>query len=450
MRVEFNIKSGAHAGQRKGFDKQVITVGRHPSCDLQFDPEKDSDVSTRHAEIHISGASATLKDLNSTNGTFVNGQRVQGDRGLGHGDVIAFGNHGPQVEVIAPELARPSGPKRDTQMRIAEAVEEQTGMMRKMIGGLAVLVVIGVGVAFYIGNQGASDARRQIAALIAHNDSLAQAVAAISGKSASVDSAIQAERALNAQLRQRLQAATTSGDQAAITALSNDLQNSSNRQRGLLGSAQVDWEAVHARNAAAMVFLVVEMEDGTRSSGTGFNVNPSGLIVTNRHVVRDDKGKNAKRVVGQFENATGLYKPMRIVKVSETDELAWLKIEVPGTFPVIQGIARNASVRVGGPAALIGYPLGTGTAGMSGVIEGTRAPSSTMTLGAVSKIVSDILQLDIFAAQGSSGSPVFSADGMVVGVLYGSPTDSNGRIIYAVPAAKLIAQMPPEGAAAIK
>jgi S1-C subfamily serine protease len=453
MRIEFNIKSGSRAGQRQGFDKNVITIGRHPSCDFRFDAEKDPDVSTRHAEIHISGTSATLKDLNSTNGTYVNGQRVQGDRGLGNGDVISFGEHGPKAEVVAPELA-PSptarAPKRDTQTRIAEAVEAQTGMMRKMIGGLAVLVVIGVGAAFYIGNKGASDAKKQIAALIAHNDSLAQAVAAITGKSASVDSAVQAERTLNAQLRRRLEAASSAGDQAAITALSNDLQNSSNRQRGLIGSAQVDWEAVAAKNSAAMVFLVVEMADGSRSTGTGFNVSPSGFIVTNKHVVRDEKGQNAARVVGKFEGASGIFKPTRIVKVSETDELAWLKIEIPGKYPTIQCIARSAQVRVGAPAALIGYPLGTGTAGNNAANLTDIRPASTMTLGAASKVLPDILQLDIFAAQGSSGSPVFNAEGCVVGVLYGSPTESGGRIIYSVPAAKLVAQMPPEGAAIVR
>jgi serine protease Do len=198
-----------------------------------------------------------------------------------------------------------------------------------------------------------------------------------------------------------------------------------------------------------MAFIVVDLGDEGNSSGTGFNVHPSGLIVTNRHVVRDSKGRPARRIVVRFENTLMPYKVLHVVKVSETDELAWLRVDGGGSYPVIQGIARNASVRVGAPMALIGYPLGTGTAGMGGNIDSLR-PSSTQTLGAVSKVLPDILQLDVFAAQGSSGSPVFNAEGFVIGVLYGSPTDSNGRIIYAVPAAKLIAQMPPEGAAIVK
>jgi pSer/pThr/pTyr-binding forkhead associated (FHA) protein/V8-like Glu-specific endopeptidase len=446
MRVEFRITSGSRAGQREGFDKDLIRIGRLASNDLKFHPEQDPDVSSNHAEIRIAGNIATLKDLGSTNGTFVNGQRVQGERGLGNGDVITFGEGGPQAEVIAPELARPSAPRRDTSARIAEAVEAQTGTMKKMIGGLAALVVVGVGVAFYLGNQGAS---KQIAVLIAQNDSLGKLFATLRGKSASLDSALDAEHKRSEDLTRRLEGARKSGDAATVTQLSAEFQNNASRQRGLASAAAVDWQTVNARNAAAMAFIVVDFGDGVFSSGTGFNVHPSGLIVTNRHVVRDEKGNIAKRIVIEFDGETGKFKQTRVIKLSETDELAWLKVEIPGTYPVIQGIARNANARVGAPVALIGYPLGKGTAGMDGDIN-KMTPSSSQMLGSVSKVLPDILQLDVYAAQGSSGSPVFNADGLVIGVLYGSPTESGGRIIYAVPAAKLVAQMPPEGAAIVR
>ena len=104
---------------------------------------------------------------------------------------------------------------------------------------------------------------------------------------------------------------------------------------------------------------------------------------------------------------------------------------------------------MGAPVALIGYPLGTGTAGMGGDINKLK-PVSTLTVGTASKVLGDTLQLDVYAAQGSSGSPVFNTQGMVVGVLFGSPTESNGRIIYAVPSSKLAAQMPGEGAGVVK
>ena len=77
-------------------------------------------------------------------------------------------------------------------------------------------------------------------------------------------------------------------------------------------------------------------------------------------------------------------------------------------------------------------------------------PKSTLGLGTVSKVLADTLQFDAFAAPGSSGSAVFDSRGFVIGVLFGGQTESNGRIVYAVPSDKLAAQMPPEGGAIIR
>ncbi len=479
MRVEFRITSGSRAGQRETFGKGVVTIGRHPSNDFRFDPEKDPDVSSKHAELHIADDSATIRDLNSTNGTFVNGQRISGERSLKPGDLIAFGSDGPRVTfhhegdaptpatrmaAASPAHGQPAvtgagtdasagAPRRDTTMRIAEAVEAQTGKLRTMIGGLAGLVIVGVGVAYWAGNRGTAEARRDVAALLHQNDSLARlfdnTVTQLQGRSAGVDSALQTARRESDELRRRLQAAAAGGNAADVAAIAQDLEASAARQRGLMGAAQADWETVSARNQPAMAFIVVQAEDGTSSSGTGFNVSPSGLIVTNRHVVRDSNGRPAKLVVVKFENAQGKFKLVRVVKVSETDELAWLKLDGGGPYPTVQGVARSPVVRVGAPVGLIGYPLGTGTAGMGGNIDDLR-PVSTLTVGTASKILGDTLQLDVYAAQGSSGSPVFNTQGLVIGVLFGSPTESNGRIIYAVPSSKLVAQMPAEGAAIVR
>jgi S1-C subfamily serine protease len=56
--------------------------------------------------------------------------------------------------------------------------------------------------------------------------------------------------------------------------------------------------------------------------------------------------------------------------------------------------------------------------------------------------LADVVQVDAFAGQGSSGSPVFDAEGHVVGVVYGGATESAGRIVYAVPASRVLAALP--------
>ena len=62
---------------------------------------------------------------------------------------------------------------------------------------------------------------------------------------------------------------------------------------------------------------------------------------------------------------------------------------------------------------------------------------STLTVGTVSKAISRVLQIDAFASEGSSGSPVFGADGSLVGLVYGGAPGTAGRIVYAVPASAL-------------
>jgi S1-C subfamily serine protease len=78
------------------------------------------------------------------------------------------------------------------------------------------------------------------------------------------------------------------------------------------------------------------------------------------------------------------------------------------------------------------------------------APKFTLGIGTVSKSLPDTLQFDAYAAQGSSGSPVFDSHGLVIGVLFGGQAESNGRIVYAVPGDKLAAQMPAAGIAIVR
>jgi DNA-binding winged helix-turn-helix (wHTH) protein len=62
-------------------------VGRDPDVEIYLDA---AGVSRRHALIKIAAARATIEDLGSKNGTFVGGQRIDGTRSIGDGDVITI------------------------------------------------------------------------------------------------------------------------------------------------------------------------------------------------------------------------------------------------------------------------------------------------------------------------------------------------------------------------
>jgi adenylate cyclase len=84
------------------------TLGRHPSNSIQL---LDKIVSKEHCTIERRGDSFVLRDLGSLNGTYVNSERVAGERALRHGDEIALGatrarfDDGSSVPVSPPQPA---------------------------------------------------------------------------------------------------------------------------------------------------------------------------------------------------------------------------------------------------------------------------------------------------------------------------------------------------------
>ncbi|MCK7510878.1 MAG: FHA domain-containing protein [Desulfobacterales bacterium] len=89
---------GPLMGQIQEFTEPQITIGRHPSCSVQF-PTDLATISRTHAELVREGNRYKVVDR-STNGTFVNGKRVT-EAFLKDGDVIMFTEGGPKVSFLA-------------------------------------------------------------------------------------------------------------------------------------------------------------------------------------------------------------------------------------------------------------------------------------------------------------------------------------------------------------
>lgn len=93
-----------------------FTIGRLGDNDVRID---DPSVSSRHAEIASREGIAVLRDLDSTNGTYLNGEQVSAEATLHEGDEISFGNvrtvfgepvaAAPDQTVAAPAAEAPSG-----------------------------------------------------------------------------------------------------------------------------------------------------------------------------------------------------------------------------------------------------------------------------------------------------------------------------------------------------
>lgn len=89
-KFQFVMRAGPHVGKVFLLEPKELLVGRDPACAVSvIDPE----VSRKHARLVWQGEDFTLEDLGSTNGTFVNGKRINTPHLLQVGDTIAFGEN---------------------------------------------------------------------------------------------------------------------------------------------------------------------------------------------------------------------------------------------------------------------------------------------------------------------------------------------------------------------
>ncbi len=97
------VRTGPNPGTVTELTKEVSLIGRDVTNDVVIG---DAEVSRQHARITRTPGGYVLEDLGSTNGTFVNGERLTTPRVLNPGDLIAFGETVTLTfDAVAPEAA---------------------------------------------------------------------------------------------------------------------------------------------------------------------------------------------------------------------------------------------------------------------------------------------------------------------------------------------------------
>ena len=156
------------------------------------------------------------------------------------------------------------------------------------------------------------------------------------------------------------------------------------------------------------------------SLGSGFIIDPSGLIVTNNHVIA-----NAEQITVTLSDNTSLQ--ARVVGRDPVSDLALLKVDAKTPLPAaIWG--DSAKTRVGDWVLAIGNPFGLGGTVTSGIISATARDIH-------SGPYDDFLQTDASINRGNSGGPMFNLAGQVIGIntaIY-SPSGGSIGIGFAIP-----------------
>lgn len=110
-KITLEVIKGARVGQKFKYDSAIIKLGREKDNDLHFGDPPSPVVSRYHAEIKRGEAFYQITDLQSTNGTFVNGNRISRAT-LKTGDLIVLGDKGPEIRVTIEGFEPPHLPER--------------------------------------------------------------------------------------------------------------------------------------------------------------------------------------------------------------------------------------------------------------------------------------------------------------------------------------------------
>jgi S1-C subfamily serine protease len=173
---------------------------------------------------------------------------------------------------------------------------------------------------------------------------------------------------------------------------------------------------IYRRRGAGVVTIISYFDNGNAGQGSGFVVSPTGVILTNAHVITtagQGSGKTSKAHTVYVEFGDGdrvqaevagydLFDDIGVVKVSPTQH---------ALDPVPLG--NSDRVVVGEPVAAIGSPFGNADSLTVGVVSAIRRsiPSLTSKYQLV-----DAIQTDAPINHGNSGGPLFDAQGRVIGV----------------------------------
>ena len=455
----------ASTGRRYEARGVRIRLGRGRECEVRPVDASDTIVSRVHAELTVGSTSGlVVRDAGSTNGTFVNDEPVTDPVPVRLGDRIMLGKGGPVliVEGLGTAPGLPAAPRRlhvgqkTLRAMIGEAMARAK---RRLVAWVAVLVlVLGAGVygVYWLVSgevqetererRTAGDSarleterlRRELAAARAAaapaalveslrvrlrvaeastadlRATLARAQAALSSQLAAGEERRLAAQAEVQRLRDELAAAQRRAPSpAAIDSLRRAVTAAEQQTLSLDGKLRAirasDFATI-AQQSQGAVGLVTVSFGHDHYSGTGFVITADGYLLTNWHVVADSQHARPDTIwVTMADQA--LARLADVIATSQERDVAVLKVRgYQGAYLTDLDWA-GTRARQGEPAALIGYPAGSGFAHLRSAVVQT-----SMTAGIISRASEDVIQFDGMTIGGSSGSPLFNANGAVIAI----------------------------------
>lgn len=171
---------------------------------------------------------------------------------------------------------------------------------------------------------------------------------------------------------------------------------------------------------------VMDRFGGKLGEGSGFYVSGEGWIATNRHVVDEGSEILAKQADGATRRIEG------ILAVDEVNDLAILQAaSADAPLPAALRLADSSVVETGLRVVVLGNPLGLSGTLSEGLVSAIRDDPSELPEGH-----GKLFQISAAISFGSSGSPVMTYDGEVIGVVVSTYVGGQ-NLNFAVPSEAL-------------
>ena len=389
--------TGPRRGQRETFTDEKITIGRATDNRLCFG-DTERRVSSHHAQITRHGNAFLIRDLGSTNGTMINGRRVIISE-LSIDDLIEIGAGGPLVRfgveplqpvaagdgsAIATSSPAPSVAQFSDERKPQRQPTKITKILRRTL------------------QKSHNNVRLTVAILL-----------------------------------------------SMILGAGFGLWMSSSKNP--FDSQGSGFTSIAERNSRAVVLIQTEFEyvdsagnlTGLETkTGSGFLISESGLIVTNRHLIRDWEYNQPpvgitgriKKIGVVFEDKTRQEAiPATVAHLSSSVDVdvAILRIQPPPDFTTVYGIEPNLNrVSQGDAVATLGYPLGFQ------LLPNEKRIGPLLSTGVVSRVGQDIV-ISLHSYHGSSGAPVLNRRGEVIAIVTAKSMDAQ-ELTFCTPIAAAV------------